>query len=108
MPFNNNGPLLNIAHVVGATTITVAATGNYQIYYSINITVGLGAQIAIAVGGTVNASTTISALISIGEVTGDAIIPLVAGNTITLRNNSAVAITTAASVGSQLTIIRVS
>ncbi|WP_298846592.1 BclA C-terminal domain-containing protein [Clostridium sp.] len=97
-----------MTHAPGATTVTVAAAGNYQIYYSINITVGLSAQIAIAVNGTVNASTPVAALVSIGEVSGDAILTIAAGSVLTLRNNSAVSITTATAIGSQFTIIRVS
>ncbi|MGH4052942.1 MAG: BclA C-terminal domain-containing protein [Clostridium sp.] len=108
VPFSNNGPLSNITHTAGTTTITVTTTGNYQIYYSVNITSGVGSAISIAINGTVDASTTVSVLVSTGEVSGDAIISLVAGDVITLQNNSAIPLTTdlAPSIGAQVTIIR--
>ncbi|SFG57706.1 BclA C-terminal domain-containing protein, partial [Clostridium homopropionicum] len=108
VPFSNNGPLTNITHSAGTTTITVATTGVYKIFYSVSITAGVGSAIAIAVNGTVDASTPISALVATGEVSGEAILSLAAGDVITLRNDSATPLITtlAPSVGAQLTIVR--
>ncbi|MBP1924211.1 hypothetical protein J2Z76_000064 [Sedimentibacter acidaminivorans] len=107
VPFSNNGPLANITHTVGTTTVTVTLAGSYQIDYSLSITAGIGAAIAIAVNGTVDASTPISALVATGELSGTAILPLAAGDVITLRNDSAVSLTMslAPSVGAQLNLI---
>ncbi|WP_431603165.1 BclA C-terminal domain-containing protein, partial [Clostridium beijerinckii] len=106
IPFSNNGPLSNIAHTPGTTTVTVAIAGVYEINYGASITAGIGAQIAIAVNGTVDASTPISALVATGEISGSAILTLAAGDVITFRNNSALALTLtlAPSVGAQLTL----
>ena len=90
----------------GTTTITVTSAGTYEINYGISITSGVGSQIAIAVNGTVDASTPITALTATGELFGSAILTLAAGDVITLRNNSAtpLTMTLAPGVGSQLTI----
>ncbi|WP_242966691.1 hypothetical protein [Desulfosporosinus sp. FKA] len=106
VPFSNNGPLSNITHTASATTVVVANTGNYQIDYSVSITAGVGSSIAITVNGTVDASTPISALIATGQVSGQAILLLNAGDVLTLRNNSATPLTMelAPSVGAQMTV----
>ncbi|MZK58166.1 collagen-like protein, partial [Clostridium beijerinckii] len=106
IPFSNNGPLSNITHVPGTTTVIVPIAGVYEVNYSASITAVVGAQIAIAVNGTVDASTPISALVATGELSGNAILTLAAGDVITLRNNSALALTLALapSVGAQLTL----
>ncbi|MFH5181805.1 hypothetical protein ACHHV8_03755 [Paenibacillus sp. TAB 01] len=82
--------------------------GTYQISYGVSITAGVGAAIAIAVNGTVDASTTIPILIATGETTGNAMLTLAAGDVLTLRNDSAVPLTLslAPSVGAQLDIIQ--
>jgi hypothetical protein len=108
VPFSNNGPLAGgITHTAGTTTITVPTAGNYEIQYSISITAGIGAQIAIAVNGTVDPSTPVSALVATGEISGQTILTLAAGDVITLRNNSLVALTVplAPSVGAQMNIL---
>ncbi|ODA38705.1 Flagellar hook-length control protein FliK [Desulfosporosinus sp. BG] len=104
--FSSNGPLVNETHTAGTAPITVALAGNYQIDYSVSITLGIGSEIAIAVNGVVNPSTLITALVATGQVTGQAIIALAAGDVITLRNASGVALTlaTAPEVGAQMTI----
>jgi hypothetical protein len=106
VPFSNNGPLTGVAHTPGTTTITVSSAGIYEINYGISITAGIGSQIAIAVNGTPNSSTPISALVATGSLFGVAILTLAAGDVITLRNNSAIGLTLtlAPGVGSQLTI----
>ncbi|HBW36338.1 MAG TPA: hypothetical protein DEF89_13875, partial [Desulfosporosinus sp.] len=104
--FSSNGPLVNETHVAGTTTVTVTLAGDYQIDYSVSITLGVGSEIAIAVGGVVDPSTRIIATAATGPVIGQAILTLGAGAVITLNNPSATAFTTTGSpdVGAQLTI----
>lgn len=104
--FSNNGPLLDIVHTAGTAPITVALAGTYQIDYGVSITAGVGSAIAIAVNGTVDASTTLSTLVATGQVSGSAMLTLAAGDVLTLRNNSAVSLTLALApaVGAQFTI----
>jgi hypothetical protein len=110
VPFSNNGPLAGVTHTAGTTTITVPTAGTYQIDYYISITAGVGSQIAIAVNGTVNASTPVTALVAVGEISGTAMITLAAGDVLTLRNNSAtpLVMTLAPGVGSQFNAILLS
>jgi hypothetical protein len=109
VPFSNNGPLVGgITHIAATTTTTVPNAANYSINYSVNLTAGVGSAIAIAVNGTVDAATNITALVAVGEISGDTILSLAAGDVITLRNNSAVPFTTdlAPGVGAQLNILQ--
>ncbi|MEJ2423885.1 MAG: hypothetical protein P8101_05400 [Candidatus Thiodiazotropha sp.] len=101
---SNNGPLSGVTHTAGTTTVTVPTTGDYKIDYRVNVTAGSGAAIAIAVNGTVDASTT--TVIQVNHVSGSAILSLTAGDILTLRNNSAVAFTLelAPGVGAQLDV----
>ncbi len=110
VPFSNNGPLSGVTHTAGTTTVTVPIAGTYQIDYSVTITLGVGSSIAIAVNGTVDASTPITALVTAGEVSGTAMLTLAAGDVITLRNNSAIpfTMTLAPNVGAQLNAILLS
>jgi hypothetical protein len=106
VPFSNNGPLAGISHTPSLTTITVTAAGKYKISYNISITAGVGAQMAIAVNGMVDASTPITALVATGQISNTAILTLAAGDVITLRNNSAtpLVMTLAPGVGASLVI----
>jgi hypothetical protein len=108
VPFSNNGPLSGVTHTAGTTTVTVPSAGEYQIDYGVTITVGVGSAIAIAVNGTVDASTNIAALVTTGKITGTAILTLAAGDVLTLRNNSAIpfTMTLAPAVGAQLNLIQ--
>ncbi|WP_278246306.1 BclA C-terminal domain-containing protein [Lacrimispora aerotolerans] len=107
VPLSNNGPLAGVTHTAGTTTVTVPTAGVYQIDYNISITAGIGASVAIAVNGAVDPSTPVTALVATGEVSGTAMLTLAAGDVLTLRNNSAVALTLtlAPNVGAQLNII---
>jgi hypothetical protein len=109
VPFSNNGPLVNITHTAGTTTVTVTIAGVYQIDYSVSITAGVGAVIALAVNGTVDPSTPVPALVATGVLSGTAMLTLAAGDVITLRNNSAtpLVLTLAPNVGAQLNLILV-
>lgn len=106
VPFSNNGPLSNVSHTAGTTTAVISIAGTYELSYSVSITAGIGSQIAVAVNSTVNASTEINTLVATGNISGKAILSLAAGDVLTLRNNSAVAMTMnlAPGVGAQMTI----
>jgi len=106
VPFSNNGPLQGITHTAGTTTLTVATAGTYQINFMVGLTAGIGSALAIAVNGTVDASTQISSLIAIGEISGSSLLTLAAGDVITLRNNSAIpfVLNLAPSVGASIVI----
>ncbi len=109
MIFSDNGPLTaNITHTPGTTDITVVEAGTYEIFYSVNITAGIGSAIAIAVNNTVDPSTNINALVAVGEINGDAMLTLAAGDVLTLRNNSAtpLILDLAPGVGAQFTILK--
>jgi hypothetical protein len=104
VPFSNNGPLDGISHTAGTTTFTVSEAGTYLFAYSVTITSGIGAQIALAVNGVVDSSTSVELVESATEATGIATLTLSAGDVITLRNNSVTALTLvlAPSVGASL------
>jgi hypothetical protein len=99
-----------VTHTAGTAAVVVPTAGTYQIDYSVNITAGVGSAIAVAVGGTVDASTNVTALVSTGEVSGTAMLTLAAGDVLTLRNNSAVPFTTDTSpgIGAQFDVILLS
>jgi len=107
VPFSNNGPLNGVTHAAGTTTVTVPITGDYQIDYYVNVTVGIGASIAIAVNGSVNNTTPIAVLATDGGISGSAMLALAAGDVITLRNNSSTPFIMglAPNIGAQLDII---
>ena len=108
VPFSNNGPLTGVTHTSDTTTFIVNVQGTYLINYDVSMTTGVGSQLAIAVNGTVDASTPITALVATGEISGSAVIDLAAGDVITLRNNSAIPLTMnlAPGAGAQMTILR--
>jgi hypothetical protein len=106
--FSNNGPLEKITHAPGSDCVLINKTGTYKIDYSVFITAGVGASIAIAVNGVINPSTNIRALVTLGELNGTATLSLKKGDVITLVNNSIVAFTLALipAVSAQLNIIQ--
>lgn len=108
IPFSNNGPLSSIMHTAGTTVVIIPDAGTYEVDYSINITAGVGSQIAVAVNGTVDASTSVPALVPTGHISGKALLSLASGDIITLRNNSAIPLTLslAPSVGAQLRVVK--
>lgn len=108
VPFSNNGPLYGISHTAGTTTFTVPATGSYKVDYLVSITSGIGSAIAVAVNGTVDASTNITCNVATGHITGTAMLNLAAGDVLTLRNNSATPLTInlAPGIGAQFTVTK--
>ncbi|MGC7870150.1 cell wall-binding repeat-containing protein [Desulfosporosinus sp. SYSU MS00001] len=110
VPFSTNGPMSSIGHTAGSTTITIPNAGTYKIDYNTSITAGVGAELAVAINGIVAPSTSIPVLTAVGEVSGNVILSLKAGDVITLRNNSAVPLTMALApaAGAQISITEVS
>ena len=106
VPYSNNGPSSGVSHTQGTTTFTVPSPGVYEVDYSVTITAGIGSAIAIAVNGTVDASTYQPALNPTGPIVGHALLNLAAGDVLTLRNNSAVplTLTLAPNVGAVMSI----
>jgi hypothetical protein len=103
--------LQDITHIVGTPGVTVANTGTYQIDYSVNLTGGGGASIALAIDGVVDPATDIGGSGTAGNISGTAIISLAAGDVITLVNNSAntpLIMTISPEIGAQLDIIQLS
>lgn len=107
--FTNNGPLDCITHTPNTAQIFIRKSGVYQVFYSVNTTVGVGGSISLAVNGTVDPATTIPIQIAASNTAGKAILNLRAGDILTLRNSSTVAITLAIApaVGAQLTLERI-
>ena len=107
---SNNGPLSNVSHTAGTTTITVTTAGQYHVSWYVNITAGVGSSFAVVVNGAVDPSTNVNSLVVTGEVSGNAILTLVAGDVLTLRNNSAIPATLnlAPGVGAGFTVEQLS
>ncbi|MFU0832875.1 MAG: Collagen triple helix repeat protein [Oscillospiraceae bacterium] len=105
--FSNSGTLSGVSHTPGTTAVVVMVSGMYQINYSVNIaTTGVNAAIAIAVNGVVEASTDVLSVAGTGVISGTAILPLSAGDSVTLRNDSLVPMDLAATGnGAQLNLI---
>jgi hypothetical protein len=105
--FSNSGTLSGVSHTPGTTAVVVMVSGVYQINYSVNVaTTGVNAAIAIAVNGVVEASTDVLSVAGTGVISGTAILPLTAGDSVTLRNDSLVPMDLAATGnGAQLNLI---
>jgi hypothetical protein len=89
--------------------VFIRKSGVYEIFYSVNTTLGIGATISLAVNGTIDASTTIPIAAAAANTSGKVQLSLRAGDFLTLRNSSAVTITLAVApaVGAQLTLERI-
>jgi hypothetical protein len=91
--FDSNGVLTNgITHVLGTTQIAVANPGNYEVTYSVS---GVEPnQFALFLNGTLVTGTVYGSGAGTQLNYGQAIIALVAGNVLTLRNHSSAAAVT--------------
>lgn len=102
---------MDITHIINTADIIVANTGTYQINYSVNLTGGGGAAIALAIDGVVDGSTEIGGAGTAGNMSGTVILNLLANDVITLVNNSAATpliLTLSPEIGAQLTIVQLS
>jgi hypothetical protein len=106
LPFFNNGATLDIDHFPGSTTFVVFDAGVYAIDYHVSVISGEGSQVAVAVNGLVVPDSAVDVLTSPGQVGGSLMLSLNAGDVVTLRNNSAVALTMPLipAVGAQFTL----
>lgn len=104
--FSSNALLSGITHTAGTTTLVVPSAGAYEITYSVSLTAGIGSSFAIAINGTVNPLSVTNSLIATGQVSGRVILTLAAGDVVTCRNNSLIAVTMALAPanGAQLTL----
>ncbi len=104
--FTNNGPLVGVTHIANSGSLATSTAGQFEVDWKVNLTSGVGSAFAVAVNGTVDPSTNVNVLVATGQVSGDSIITLAAGDVVTLRNNSVVAATLDQSpgVGASMTI----
>jgi len=110
VPFSNNGPISGITHNPGSTDILIETSGVYEVNYSVELISGIGSSLSIAVNGVVDPSTIFIPIVAIGEITGIQLLELVAGDVLTLRNDSTVSFTLSAEpgVGARIVLIRIS
>lgn len=94
--FGSTGPVLGVTHAAGSSNIVVVAAGTYSITYSVSGTEPN--QFAIFVNGVAAASTVYGSGAGTQQNTGQAILALGAGNTITIVNHSSAAAIGLASV----------
>jgi collagen type I alpha len=83
----------NLAHTNGTTVFTIGSTGRYVISWVVDHAAGIGSALAIAVNGTVDATTNHNVNMAVGNGAGEATLSLTAGDVLTIRNNSAVPMT---------------
>ena len=83
--FNCNGPLTGITHTVETAQMTVPATGDYLIEYTVVVANNIDAVISIAVNGITEVSTSVPTQTEIGEFSDSSILSLEAGDIVTLR-----------------------
>jgi hypothetical protein len=86
-PLLSDGPRKGFIHALGVDAITITETGVYEIYYAINYTT-VGPILAVAVNGTSDSSTFIELAGSNGYARGTAILNLIAGDVVSLKNES--------------------
>ena len=104
--FTNNGPLVGVTHIANSGSLATSSAGQFAVIWKVNhhvwrwIRVRGGRQWH---RGSVDQRQRVSCP---GQVSGDSIITLAAGDVVTLRNNSAVAATLDQSpgVGASMTI----
>jgi len=94
--FDSNGPLLGITHILGSGAIVVTNGGTYAITFSVSGTEPN--QFAISVNGIADATTIYGSGAGTQQNTGQAILTLGAGDTITIINHSSAAAVTLASI----------
>ncbi|KPU44151.1 collagen triple helix repeat (20 copies) [Oxobacter pfennigii] len=107
IPLNGNGPLMGVSHIEGDTIVNIHSSGSYQIHYCVNADVGFGTSLALTVNGTVVPSTRIP--MGFTCAWGIAILNLMAGDAITLRNDSSSSMVLASepNVSAQLNLIQI-
>jgi hypothetical protein len=94
--FDSNGPLLGITHTLGSSAIAVVNAGTYAINFSVSGTEPN--QFALFVNGVAASSTVYGSGAGTQQNSGQAILILGAGDTLTLVNHSSAAAVTLAPV----------
>ena len=94
--FDSNGPLSGITHAPASSDIVVVSAGTYSVTFSVSGTEPN--QFAIFVNGVANTSTVYGSGAGTQQNTGQAILILGTGDTLTLVNYSSAAAVTLASV----------
>lgn len=85
--FSTNGILNGFTHTAGTASITVAATGTYEVTFVFAPTTP--AQFSLFVNGVVNTATIYGSSSTSQQNTGQALLALTAGDILTLRYNPA-------------------
>lgn len=110
IPFSNNAYLgAGIKHAAGSTSFVVSEAGAYGVAYVVSMTLAVGPAFAVTVNGTPNPDTAERGVITSGQMVGETVIPLAAGDVLSLKNESAVGVSLSVepAVGASLTIQRV-
>ena len=93
IPLTNNGVVVGLTHTPGDAEVIVNTAGDYEVNFIVVTTLGVNAAFAIAVNGVVQPNINYSVLVATGEVTGQGILTLNAGDEITIVNNSLISAT---------------
>jgi hypothetical protein len=90
--FDSNGPLLGVTHAPGDAGIGVTNSGTYKVTFSVSAVEP--AQFALFVNGAAAAGTVYGSGAGTQQDTGQAIVTLAAGDTLTLVNHTSAAAVT--------------
>ncbi|HAG43685.1 MAG TPA: hypothetical protein DCL31_10590 [Clostridium sp.] len=93
LPLTNNGVVVGLTHTPGNAQVTVNNSGDYEVQFIVATTLGVNAAFAIAVNGVIQTNINYSVLVATGEVSGQGILTLAAGDQITIVNNSLISVT---------------
>ncbi|WP_454052044.1 BclA C-terminal domain-containing protein [Clostridium sp. Marseille-Q7071] len=93
LTLTNNGVVVGLTHTPGNAQVTVNNASDYEVEFIVATTIGVNAAFAIAVNGTIQTNINYSVLVATGEVSGQGILTLAAGDQITIVNNSLIPVT---------------
>ena len=93
-------------NLIGTSGFQASTAGNYEITYGVESAAAVLFEVGIAVNGAVNTDTVLAPLVAVTAVNGSFILPLAAGDTVTIHNSSLLTLTLNASpsVGAFITI----
>jgi BclA C-terminal domain/Collagen triple helix repeat (20 copies) len=102
--FDSNGPLLGVTHAPGNAGLVVTNSGTYKVTFSVSAVEP--AQFALFVNGAAAAGTVYGSGTGTQQDTGQAILTLAAGDTLTLVNHTSAAAVTLQTIagGSQTNV----
>jgi hypothetical protein len=93
IPLTNDGVVVGLTHIAPSPDVIVNATGDYEIEFLVSTTVGVNATFAIAVNSVIQTEINYTALVALGQVKGQGILSLEAGDSISIVNNSLISAT---------------